>query len=225
MNGGLLTFRDSRLFSAILALVAVCGFAFVFSMPSATYVSELIQSPLRRPTPLVFYCVVAFSIVLYAMLRGVASVPLQGWRVSCLGRIVWQVALGLLFLVPFFIYLRVILLPGDRMEILWVALYCQLIAVLAGLAGHWFEVRSVRSGRETAALRNVALLAIFLLPVPFRFLGGALRYVMYISPFSAVEQLHAGASSTEALIIALVPAAAIFFLLAATVASTRRMRV
>jgi len=225
VNGGLLTFRDSRLSSALLALVSVCGVAFIFSMPSATYVSELIQSPFRRPTPIVFYGVVVLSIAFYAAQRGAAAVPLKDWRATCLTRIAVQVLLGLLFLTPFFIYLRVILLPGDRMEILWVALYAGQIGWLAGVAGHWFEIAAVRRGRETVAVRTIWLLSAFLLPVPFRLLGGALRYVMYISPFSAVERLHAGASPTEVLTLVLIPAMATVLLLIGTALSARRIRV
>jgi len=188
--------------------VLLTGVALVFSMPSATFVREILQTPLSRGTPVAFFVVYVLACVFYGAGRGASAASSMGrGRSSVLSSLV-HIALAFLLTAPYFIYIRIVLLPAHRITILWIAGYALLISLSFALFGYWLELRGVRAGRESVLARYGAATAVVALPIAFHFAPPGIRLLSLVSPLSAAIRLYAGPSASEALVMFALPVVA-----------------
>ena len=179
-----------------VSLLLLCGVALVFSMPWATRVRELIASP-WQPSPLVFFSVYVLVAGLVGLNRGAALAPrgLHQWRLLAKSQV--QIGFAHFLLMPYFVYVRV-LLPGLESRIPIVVAYAALIGGVLGLAGYTLETRRSAHGKSSSGLRYGLGAALYTLPLAALLTEGSLRAVVAVSPFGAVQQLlaaHGGAVS------------------------------
>ena len=198
-------FRDGETLASFALLVLVSGVALVFSMPSATFVHEILQSPLSRGTPLAFFVVYVLSFSFFGINRGSAAVPLKQWRAQCLVQAVAHLFLGLLFTIPYLIYIRIILLPLDRIVIVWIGAYSPIVSILFAMITQWLEVRGTRAGRDSAVARYAIAAAVIALPMAFHFAPPGVRLLSLLSPLSGMIRLYAGASPAELAVLFAIP--------------------
>jgi hypothetical protein len=198
-------FRDDETLVSLALLVLVSGVALVFSMPSATFIHEILQSPMSRGTPLAFFVVHALSFSFFGINRGSAGIPLKHWRAQCLVQPVAHLILGLLFTIPYLIYIRIILLPLDRTIIVWIGAYSLIVSIFFALIAQWMEVRGTRIGRDTGLVRYAIAAAIIALPMAFHFAPPGVRLFSLLSPLSGMIRLYAGASAAELAVLFAMP--------------------
>ena len=198
-------FSDNETLASFTLLVLVSGVALVFSMPSATFVHEILQSPLTRGTPLAFFVVYVLSFSFFGINRGSAGLPLKRWRPECLAQVVVHLFLGLLFTVPYLIYIRIILLPLDRIIIVWIGAYSLIVSVFFATMAQWMEARGTRAGRDTGLVRYALASAIIALPMAFHFAPPGVRLLSLLSPLSGMIRLYAGASPAELAVLFAIP--------------------
>ena len=206
--------RDSTIsqsrgdFEAYTWLVLLTGLALVFSMPSATYVRELLSSPFRRPSPIVFFVTYVFAFAMFGLNRGAAAVPVWLWGRRGLQTGVMQVLMGHLLLVPYLIYVRIILLPKDHPRIILVALYAVVVGLFCAVVGYRTELWGTARGVQTTAQRYA--LGILYFGVPLLGLAAAPPLVLaaIVSPYGGLIRLLAGAGAAEMFAIYLIPAVA-----------------
>jgi hypothetical protein len=203
--------RQSESFGALALFVLATGVALVFSMPSATYVREIFQTPLSRGTPVAFFVVYALACVFYSVSRGASAASSMGRTAAGLLAAAVHVAMAFVLTVPFFVYIRIVLLPLDRITILWSAGYCLVVSLSFALFGYWLELRSLRCGRESALDRYGLACAVIALPVAFRFAPGTVALLSLASPLTATLTLFRGPSTAEALVLFGLPAVASLF--------------
>jgi len=197
--------RHEGLFGPLALFILITGVAFVFSMPSATYVREIAQTTLTRGTPLAFFAVYALAFTLLGLNQGASVVSKLGWGRSVFPITLGNLATALVMTTPYLVYTRIILLPLDRSAILSVAGYSFLAAISFALMGQWLEVRAVRLGRESLIPRYGTAAAVIAIPMAFHFAPEGVRLLSLISPLSAALQLHAGATPIQTLFLFLLP--------------------
>jgi len=198
-------FRDDETLSSFALLILVPGVALVFSMPSATFVNEILQSPLSRGTPLAFFVVYVLSFSFFGINRGSAGVPLRQWRAQCLVQAAAHLFLGLLFTMPYLIYIRIILLPLDRIVIVWIGAYSLIVSIFFATIAQWLEARGTRAGRDSGVARYAIAAAIIALPMAFHFAPPGVRLFSLLSPLSGMIRLYAGASAAELSVLFTIP--------------------
>jgi len=206
-------FRSNETLTSFALLVLITGVGLVFSMPSATFVYEILQSPLSRGTPAAFLVVYVLSFVFFGVNRGAAGIPLEHWSPRSLARALVNLLVGLLLTAPYLVYIRIILLPLDRIVILWIGAYSLLVATSFALLAQWLEVRGTRLGRDTAVLRYAIAAGFVAVPMAFHFAPQGVRLLSLLSPLSGVIRLYAGAASTEMAVLFAAPVAGCLVLL------------
>jgi len=219
--------RQGESFGALALFILLTGVAFVFSMPSATYVREISQMTLSRGTPLVFFATYTLAFVLFGVNRGASASSRMRWGASCVLTMLGSLVTALFMTAPFLVYSRIILLPLDRIAILWIAAYSFLASIAYALMAQWFDIRAVRLGRESVLARYGSAVAMIALPLAFHFAPPGIRLLSLLSPLSATLKLHAGATSMEALFLFAIPVigASIAFLLIGRERRLSRVRV
>jgi len=203
-------------FRAYMWLLVVTGVALVFSMPSATFVRELLASPLRRPTPIVFFATYVFAFAMFGLNRGAAGVPHRIAGLREVRTAVLQVLFGQLILSPYLVYVRIILLPSRQPAIALIALYALLVGLFCAIVGYAVELWGTARGFHTTvhryALGTLVLGAPLLFLVPNSPAAGA----AILSPLGAFPRLLDGVGWVESMAIFLIPAVASLLVLLAT---------
>lgn len=198
-------FGDDETLASFALLVLVSGVALVFSMPSATFVHEILQTPMTRGTPLAFFVVYALSFSFFGINRGNAVIAPRQWRVRCLVQAVAQLFLGLLFTIPYLIYIRIILLPLDRIIVVWIGAYSLIVSIFFALTAQWLGVRGARTGRDTGLVRYAIASAVIAFPMAFHFAPPGVGLLSLLSPLSGMIRLYAGASAAELAVLFAIP--------------------
>jgi len=172
-----------------VSLLLLCGLALVFSMPWATRVRELMASP-WQPSPLVFFSVYALLAALVGLNRGAALAPrgIHQWR-SVL-RAQAQIAFAHVLLLPYFVYVRV-LLPGLESRIPILVGHALLTSGVLGLVAYSLEVRRSARGKSSSGLRYGLGVLLFALPLLAAFAHGPANAAVAVSPLGAVHLLLA----------------------------------
>lgn len=197
MNAGPHLFGGREKLGSFALLLLVTGFAFVFSMPSATYVSEILGSPLTRGTPIIFFAVYVLAFVVFGVNRGASSAAAERWSLGSLLRSVVHVGTGFVLTVPYLVYIRITILPLDRDAIVWIGAYALVSAISFALLGQWLEVRSSRLGREYVFARYFSAGALIAVPMAFHFAPPGIRLLSLVSPLSCALRIFEGATAAE----------------------------
>ena len=198
-------FRNDETLTSFALLVLITGVGLVFSMPSATFVHEILQTPLSRGTPAAFLVVYVLSFVFFGVNRGAAGVGLERWRPQSLAQPLANLLMGLLLTAPYLVYIRIILLPVDRIVILWIGAYSLLVATTFAVLAQWLELRGTRLGRDTAVVRYAIAAGFVAVPMAFHFAPQGVRLLSLLSPLSSVIRLYADASATEISVLFVAP--------------------
>jgi len=170
-----------------VSLLLLCGVALVFSMPWATRVRELIASP-WQPSPLVFFSVYALLAAIVGLNRGAALAPRGVLQWRPLLKVAAQIGFAHFLLMPYLVYVRV-LLPGLEMRIPILAAYTLLVSAVLGLAAHCLESWRSARGETSSGLRYGVLFGLFCLPLLAAFGGERFGSMVPLSPFGVVYRL------------------------------------
>jgi len=211
-------------FQAYMWVLVLAGVALVFSMPSATFVRELLASPFRRPSPTVFFATYLFVFTMFALNRGAAAVPNRIAGLSGLRTAIGQVLLGQLLLSPYLVYVRIILLPRSQPAIALVALYAVTVGLFCAIVGYAIELWGTTRGSHTTVHRYAFGVLYLGAPLLFLLPGSPSEFASILSPHAAFPRLLAGGSWIEILSIYLIPACASVLLLILTRIASARYR-
>ena len=101
--------------------------------------------------------------------------------------------------------LWVILLPLNRIIIVWIGAYSLIVSILFALIAQWLEVRGTRAGRDTGLGQYAIAAAVIALPMAFHFAPPGVRLLSLLSPLSGMIRLYAGASAAELAVLFAIP--------------------
>ncbi len=195
-------------YTAYAWLLALVGVALVFSMPSATYVRELLASPLRRSSPTVFFAAYLVVFAMFGLNRGAAGVPLRIGAHQGVRTALFQVLFGQFLLSPYLIYVRIILLPSDQPAIALIAVYGLVVGLLCTFVGYTLEVWGTGRGIHTAVHRYTFGLVYFAAPLLALLLEEPIATAVVLSPYGFLSRVLDSPSPSELALAFTVPATA-----------------
>jgi len=172
---------------AFLALILVAGIALALSMPWAVRLAELMSFP-WSPSPVVFFSAYGLLAASVALSRGASLAPRGPLQWRHLGAVVTQSLFAHLAVVPYLVYIR-ILMPGREGRIPLVLAYAVVLCAALAIFAYVRQATRWSRGKELSDLKYFIAALIFGLPLVALFGGGPWRLIALLSPIGVIQHI------------------------------------
>ena len=172
---------------AFLALILVAGLALALSMPWAERLAELMSFP-WTPSPVVFFSAYGLLAASVAMSRGASLAPRGPLQWRHVGVVVTQSLFAHLAVVPYLVYIRV-LMPGREGRIPIVLAYAVALCAALALFAYVRQATRWSRGKELSDLKYIVAILVFGLPLVAYAGGGSWRLIALLSPIGVIGHI------------------------------------